>query len=328
VQDKGITILNYHKVFNYANREDIRLSSLLGGGISIEDFEVQIKFLIKNYNLISLYKALDYLSGRIDIKPNSLVITFDDVTRDNYRNAFPVLKKWGINATFFLSTGSIETGQMLWIHKRKCLENILGLIGFIEEFNRVTPYLKINEHSKMALKTVLKFKLKAQERQRILDTIFNSVLKKKDESFDSDHLYLSWNEVKEMSNAGMLFGSHTVTHPVLAMEEEDVVRDEILRSKKEIENRIQKKVDLFAYPFGDAGSLDPKIKEILKLAGMRCALTTFTGRNTKFSDLYNLRRVRIVDEPIYSFVYRTLQIRDNYFFNTKMNNTEETNFLN
>jgi len=61
---------------------------------------------------------------------------------------------------------------------------------------------------------------------------------------------LGWNEVREMSKAGITFGSHTRTHPDLRMLPPNRVEEELLSSKKTLEDALGRSVDSFAYPYG------------------------------------------------------------------------------
>ena len=61
---------------------------------------------------------------------------------------------------------------------------------------------------------------------------------------------LRWAEVREMSRAGVAFGSHTRTHPDLRMITRRDAEDELTASKKAIEDAIGRAVDIFAYPYG------------------------------------------------------------------------------
>ncbi len=61
---------------------------------------------------------------------------------------------------------------------------------------------------------------------------------------------LTWAQVREMSGAGITFGSHTRTHPDLRTLPPSGVEEELVLSKKIIEDAIGGPVDTFAYPYG------------------------------------------------------------------------------
>ena len=62
---------------------------------------------------------------------------------------------------------------------------------------------------------------------------------------------LSWEQVKEMHAHGIEFGSHTLTHPMLAGIPLDDVRRELEDSKRRIEDELGVPASLFCYPRGD-----------------------------------------------------------------------------
>ncbi len=73
----------------------------------------------------------------------------------------------------------------------------------------------------------------------------------------TDHLIpklelMSWQEVEQSSRVGMSIGCHTATHPFLSSLSATDLDDELHRSQSEIEQRIGRAVDTFAYPYGDA----------------------------------------------------------------------------
>ena len=63
---------------------------------------------------------------------------------------------------------------------------------------------------------------------------------------------MSWSTITELSRAGFEFGAHSATHPDLACLDEASAREEILSSKKSIEDTTGKAVLAFAYPYGSA----------------------------------------------------------------------------
>ncbi len=61
---------------------------------------------------------------------------------------------------------------------------------------------------------------------------------------------MSWSTISELSRAGVEFGAHTATHPDLARLDETAAREEILSSKRRVEDATGKAVVSFAYPYG------------------------------------------------------------------------------
>lgn len=72
-------------------------------------FEEQMRYLKNNkFNLISIKDALNTLFGKGRLQPRSICISFDDGFKDNFSNAFEILKKFGIPATLFITLNFIE----------------------------------------------------------------------------------------------------------------------------------------------------------------------------------------------------------------------------
>jgi len=60
------------------------------------------RMIAEGYTIISLYDLAAYLLQGTPLPSKAVVITFDDGYRDNYENAFPLLRERGITATFFV----------------------------------------------------------------------------------------------------------------------------------------------------------------------------------------------------------------------------------
>lgn len=81
-------------------------------------FEAHLRFLKKaGYTTITLDDLIYHLTRGWPLPPKPVIITFDDGYRDNYTNAFPLLRKYGFTATFFLITDLVnhkEPGYLTW----------------------------------------------------------------------------------------------------------------------------------------------------------------------------------------------------------------------
>jgi peptidoglycan/xylan/chitin deacetylase (PgdA/CDA1 family) len=74
-----------------------------------EQFDEQMRWLKEHCDVIPLSEALDRAAGRRDsLSEPSVTITFDDGYDDNFVFALPVLIRYGIKASFYVTTGFID----------------------------------------------------------------------------------------------------------------------------------------------------------------------------------------------------------------------------
>nr|WP_243108726.1 polysaccharide deacetylase family protein [Clostridium rectalis] len=98
--DKGIPVLMYHSI-DYEEGNELRVSK--------EKFKEQMEYLKKNnYTTLTLNELYDFFINNKPVPEKSVVITFDDGYKDNYINAYPILKEFSINATIFVVTNNID----------------------------------------------------------------------------------------------------------------------------------------------------------------------------------------------------------------------------
>ncbi len=93
--------------------------------------------------------------------------------------------------------------------------------------------------------------------------------------------------VREWLAAGQQIGSHTRTHPWLTRLSEDAAREEIVASKKALEDKFGFPVEHFCYPYGD---WDQRVSDLVAEAGYRSACTTAAGINPPGASPFALKR--------------------------------------
>jgi peptidoglycan/xylan/chitin deacetylase (PgdA/CDA1 family) len=62
--------------------------------------------------------------------------------------------------------------------------------------------------------------------------------------------YMSWKQIKELSDAGMIIGSHGMTHKILVGLHENELDYELRISKKILEENLGQSIDYFSIPRG------------------------------------------------------------------------------
>ena len=106
----------------------------------------------------------------------------------------------------------------------------------------------------------------------------------------SRHRLLGWSEAKDLLKAGFEIGSHTVSHPVLTQISPARAVEEIGKSKRVLEAKLEGPVRYFAYPYGQ---FDDRIRDMVQSAGYEAACSTLSGFANEDNDLYALRRIEI-----------------------------------
>jgi len=292
----NVQILVYHRV------NDEKDPFFPGSPIAV--FERQMKYLVSNFNIISLEDAVERMVSK-DVADNTVVITFDDGYRDNYLNAFPILKDLSIPATIFLATDSIGSQRVLW-HDRVFSAFRETRVEVLDDFgNNSQRYpLSTVEEKLLAQGKFLNFLWSLNDQDRLFWIDF---LVEKLQVMDRKEvpgLMLSWEEIRIMHENGISFGSHTMTHPILSKLPLDRAREEIQKSKRVIEERLRTPIRTFAYPKGSGDDFDDSTKRLLKEAGYACAVTTKFGANESDQDLFDLRRATPWDHNVGAFGLR------------------------
>jgi len=147
------------------------------------------------YHTISLRELVEclHMDTRASHK-KTVVLTFDDGFKNNYAEAFPVLRQYGFTATIFLPTDHIS-GTCAW------------------DKDKSIPELPL----------------------------------------------LSWEDIQEMSDRGIDFGSRGCSHGHLTRLPRRQLRTELLKSKCTIEARLDKPVAFFCHPYGETSHITQQV---------------------------------------------------------------------
>jgi len=257
----GLVTVNYHRVGNPRG-------SYFDRGVwscTTAEFEKQIRDLKRNTDLIGI-KDLD--DAMRDPNGRYSIITFDDGYIDNYEDAFPILKSLDAPATFFLTTGFLDEGNVAWWDDiawmvRASLRKKLPTSPWTSEIVFDEP------HRNVAINELLKtFKvLPWNETRDFLTFIATASGTGRCPHPEVDGLWMNWDMVREMRQAGMDIGGHTVGHPILARLSAEEQWCEISVSKARIEAELGETISAFSYPVGQPDCFDETTKLLLKQAG-------------------------------------------------------------
>jgi peptidoglycan/xylan/chitin deacetylase (PgdA/CDA1 family) len=213
-------------------------------------------FWKEHYNIISFNDYLNARAGKKKLPPKSLILTFDDGHKGNFR-LLPLINKLQISVTIFLCSGIAGTNRHFWFLEKSIDADKLKTIS---DEDRIKALKKAGfEHDK-----------EYSERQA-----------------------LSLKELEELKNSPFIdLQSHTRTHPVLTQCSAEKAFDEISGAKKELEDKLKSEITGFAYPNGDHND---KVVQMVKDAGYKYAITTRPGYNSLGSDIFRLKRLSVND---------------------------------
>src|ERR1035437_5867511 len=111
-----LTVLCYHGVVEerlVPEHHQFRTTVYAG------DFAEQMQWLPRWFTPVSAAAVRDWHLGRGALPRPPLLVTFDDGYRNNFTVAAPILRKYGVPAVFFTSTGYIEADRLYWYDELK-----------------------------------------------------------------------------------------------------------------------------------------------------------------------------------------------------------------
>jgi peptidoglycan/xylan/chitin deacetylase (PgdA/CDA1 family) len=278
----GARIFYYHRV-----NDD---NDAFFPAISTEVFDRHMRYLARHYRVVSMADLSRHLEN--GDSPETVVgLTFDDGYRDNYECAFPILQRYGLPATIFLSTGSVDSGESLWFEQlaetiKKTTQEYVDLeIEIPRRFWLRNDSERLESSGKIF---GLLRRMSDPERCLWLAEVLRRLGAGRDTSRRGK--MLTWDQVRMMKAAGIDFGGHTVTHPFLSKLSREQAAWEVSECKRRIEDELQSPAQFFAYPNGREEDFAAFNKEILREAGYRAAVTTIWGMNYRSTDRMELKR--------------------------------------
>ena len=263
-----------------------------------ENYEKQMVFLKDNYDIISLQELREYRNTKRAYPNNSVLITFDDGYKDNYLNAYPILTKYNIPAIIFLTTDPIEKNEPLFYDAlRFGIVNTANLILDMKDYGLKKYLINLRDETSLAeiIKEITYYSkgLDKSLKDNLIRVIYYRLGLEWQDILNKE-LYLSWDEIIEMSQNGIEIGSHTKSHPQLTSLTYDECKEELIISKKLIEEKIGKRLRVFAYPFGGRNDLNKMVEKAAQEAGYEFAFSLYEDRQMQDQLEFTLGR-RLVD---------------------------------
>jgi len=296
-------VLMYHRVLD---KEEISSSYSQNCIIvSKKSFAAQMKYLQSHLNAISLDDTIHSLKNKTPFPPKCCLVTFDDGWKDNYQNAYSILRKHKIPATIFLPTDYIGTNKHFWQERlnkslirlyQHCTKDISYRNKALKRFqnDELSKILYSNQND--VKENIASFISKNKKQgQAKVDAVMQQIEDFSEVSSaneDQDRDFMSWEEIKEMAGDGIKFGSHGKSHTILTEAIVDL-HQELSASKSTIESHLSLTIKSFSYPNGDYTN---KITGQARQHGYEIAFGTEPGFITREDNPYTLKRINIHED--------------------------------
>jgi peptidoglycan/xylan/chitin deacetylase (PgdA/CDA1 family)/GNAT superfamily N-acetyltransferase len=309
-------ILGVIRLFQYLHRKRIMILMIHGvmdekgnpswiplrPQLSPEKLEEYLKVLSGRYHFISLMDAVKMIQGTIPLQTYSMVLTFDDGYRNNFTYALPILRRYNAPATFFISTDFVHNPRPFWWDRLDYALQQAQVNSREVKIGSLT--MRIDKSSRSSLRESYKDLRDTVKQQLRSDEDFLREMEKlavqlehesghslaKIQKEDDWSAILSWDEIAGEDRDDVTIGSHTADHIRLGIVENETARDQLIRSKKDIEAHIHKPCFCISYP---NGSFNEQTIDIARECGYTCGVTIEDGLNNVGDDPMTLKRISL-----------------------------------
>ena len=260
-----------------------------------EAFDLQMAFLKRSFDVVSPSDLVELQRSRA--RGRHVVVTFDDGYRDTYEHAFASLRAHGLTATFFVTTGFVDQRLVAWWDEVAWLvrTSTRAEVRLPDRFPGALSLLP-GERGATIRNLVALFKsLPDDDARSFLDELATAVGRPRHRPADGDP-WMTWDMIREMRDAGMTIGGHTMRHPVLARCSTEQQAEEILGSKRRLEEQLGEPMRFFSYPNGTTDSFDERTRDILRDGGVELAFSFYGGYRRRYHgwDPYDVPRRAVV----------------------------------
>lgn len=269
---KKVTIVMYHYVRDLKNSKypEIR-------GLDEELFLQQMEYITKNYTVITMESLLeayakDNFSG---IPEKACLLTFDDGYIDHYEVVYPVLKKYGVQGSFFPNAMAVNEHKLLTVNRIHFILAVAEEQGRIKELvadcfqmmdgyrstgveleDNAVVYERIGVPNRwdpgevIFVKRLLQNELPEAIRTEMAGRLFAKYVGVSEDAF-ARTLYMNMEQIREMKENGMFFGIHGYDHYWLGKLPVEQMQQDVEKALTFFDGIIDRNNWVMNYPYGN-----------------------------------------------------------------------------
>lgn len=281
-----LRVLTWHRVGNPADSADWYPGLV---SASAEMFEAQVRFLAKNYCIVSMDDVISEARGERMLPADAVQLTFDDATTDFAVNAWPVLKELGLPVTMFVPTAFPDNPRRhFWWDRlyRAVMRPDSGTTIPTASGSVKLTAGKQRTHVFRQLKEQLK-----KFRHARFESVLNEISTAAGVPDPAHNNVMGWDQLRKLHQEGVTLAPHTHTHPMLNQLALEQILTELLTSYETLGRKIESAVPrVLAYP---AGGVSDDVVLAMKTAGFDVGFTTERGLNEDLSAPFRVKRINV-----------------------------------
>jgi peptidoglycan/xylan/chitin deacetylase (PgdA/CDA1 family) len=272
----SLIVLTFHRV------GDARKTPYDSGDFSCStgEFSWQVGHLKRRFPIVDLDRAVEIVHGRAKAPRTAVLLTFDDGYRDNYDEAYPVLRAHGVSAAFFLPTSFIGTGALPWWDKIAFIVKNSTKSRIALDYPGPSAFDLTSSRRAHSIMDILQLfkRPSVTDTERFIREL-EAACGFKRPADSSERCFLNWDEAREMQRNGMSFGSHTRSHEILSKLPYARQLDELKESRRILEAELGRPIDTLAYPVGQRNTFNDETFKALAEARYAAAFSFYSGAN-------------------------------------------------
>ena len=281
-------------------------------GLDVSLFKQQLNFFAKNFNVVTMENVIAAWNENAELPERALLLTFDDGYIDNFIVAFPLLKEYGFQGSFFIPGKTFSENILLDVNKihfilasvndsKKLMQDVLNEIdnlrGGLNKFELIEKYAVANrfdDKETVFVKRILQTALPENVRNEISSRLFKKYVGLAEDKFARE-LYMNRAQIRLMKNSGMFIGLHGYDHYWLANLSAEKMRTDIDKMLETMDEFIKRDCWVMNYPYGNN---NPEVINYIEQKGCKLGLTTEVRIADKsFDNKFLLPRLDCNDFP-------------------------------
>ena len=232
--------------------------------VPVADFEAALLYLKQKYTLITYQQLHDHIFAGVSLPPKAVHISFDDGYAECYSVVRPLLLKYEIPCTFFLTTGLIDNPILFYRNKQSlCVERI-KTSGNKPQASTFDDLITSSPASLSTLPELISWikNLRLPD-EALIDEICERLGVDWRTFLVEKQPYLTTAQIQQMHADGFTMGAHTLTHRKLMDLSAEEIETEIAESCQVVGELTGQEIVPFSFPHSAWGLDRDQLAEIL-----------------------------------------------------------------